>query len=789
MVRRLLDKKLRRDLRRHFGSMLAIAVVVACGVAAFVGMRSMVHILGDAQVAYYERSRFPDVFARVRRAPDAIVPALREIVGVERLEARAGGEVVVRVPGLREPATARLVGIHEESLGSLNRVVLRRGRLPAADEADAVAVSQGFADANGLALGDTLGAVIGGRWRYLRVVGVGISAEFVYELRPGDMLPDSKRYGVLWLPDAEAEQAFDLEQAWNELALTLVPGADTSAVVAALDDALQRYGSFGATTRRLHPSHQFLSSEIDENRTFASVLPAIFLGVAAFLVHLVLSRVVIQQRDQIGTLKAFGLPTAALVRHYTLFALVPVMVGSVSGVGLGIWLAAFLSEMYQEFFRFPSLTAPLYPAVIAAGVGIGVVAAVVGALGALRRVLRLPPAEAMRPEQPALYASGVVEVVLGRHGSPIARMIARGVTHRPWRTALSALGIGFGAAVVVVGTFGFDAIGRMKHVMFDIAARADVTVVFATPQGPAVVADLVALPGVLRVEPHWEAAVRAWHGHRKRQTVLVGVDSAARMRRVSDLEAHIPTIHPGGVTLSASLSRVLDAGVGDTVDLEFLDGRRRRIAQPVVGVVEDLTGSSVYVPAAAMAALVGGGEAVTSADLQIDPRQESALYARLVASPQVQSVTARVRMRESFDATIRQSFYMVLTTMLLIAGALSAGTIYNAGRVTLSERARDLASLRVLGFTRGEVSRILFGEIGLLGAFGLPLGIAIGVGMAWATVQSLGRDEMFRLPLVIGPRTIALGLAIPVLAGLFSLWPLRHRLDRLDLIESLKTRE
>lgn len=789
MVRRLLDKKLRRDLRRHLGSLIAIAVVVACGIAAFVGMRTMVHVLSDAQAAYYERSGFPDVFAVVRRAPQSAGAGLRDIPGIATLQTRASGEVVVRVPGLSEPATLRIVGLGSDAPDALNRVIVRAGRLPLPDETNAVTVSEGFAEANALAVGDTLGAVIGGAWRRLHIVGIGISAEFVYELRPGDMLPDPKRYGVLWLPDRMAQRTFNLEQAWNEVALKVASGADTNAVIAALDAELRAYGSLGATTRRLHPSHQFLESEIDENRTFATVLPAIFLAVAAFLVHLVLSRVVIQQRDQIGTLKAFGVPTRALVRHYVLFALAPVALGCIGGVALGTWLASALSAIYLDFFRFPSLAAPVYASVIVTGVGIGATAAIIGAIGALRRVLRLPPAEAMRPEPPAQYARGLVEWMLGRHGSPLTRMVARGMTHRPWRTMLSALGIGFGAAVVVVGTFGFDAIERMKLVMFDVSTRADVSVAFNTPRPPAVAAELLAMPGVLRVELHREAAVRASHGHRQRHTVVIGVDADAQLRQVANLDAQVLPIAEGGLTLSAALSRVLVAGVGDTVDLEFLDGRGRRGSQVVASVVEDLTGNAIYVPVAALVELVGAGEAVTGADLQVDPTLEAALFDQLVQAPGVQSVRARDRMRESFDATVRKSFHIVLTTLVLVAAALAAGTTYNSGRVTLSERARDLASLRVLGFTRGEVSRILFGELGVLGVIGLPLGILIGIGFAWATVQSLGRDEMFRMPLVIGPRSIALGLLIPVVAGVLSVWPLRRRVNRLDLIESLKTRE
>lgn len=789
MVRRLLDRKLRRDLLQHLGSLVAIAVVMACGIASFVAMRSMVHLLGDAQRAYYEQSRFPQVFAHVRRAPRTLERQLANLPGIARLQLRPTGEIVLRVPGLDDPATGRLVGLDPDRTGSLNRITIRRGRLPASDEDDAVVVSEGFALANALAIGDSLGAVIGGRWRELRVVGIGITAEFVYELRPGDMLPDARRYGILWIGRDAAEQTLGLDASWNELAATLTPGAVQPSVLAGLDAALAPYGTLGAYGRDLHESHRFLSEEVRQNRTFAVALPLIFLAVAAFLINLVLGRVVAQQRDQIGTLKAFGLPTRLLVRHFVLFALGPALAGGIIGVLLGLWGGLGLARLYQDFFHFPELGFRVYAGVVATALLVAGLAAVVGALGALRRVLALAPAEAMRPEPPALYGSGWVERVLGRHGRPLLRMVARGLTHRPWRTVLGALGIGLGAAVVVTGAFGFDAVAQMRAVLFERATRADVSVRFVEPQGPWVEAALAELPGVMRVELGWELPVRAWSGHRSHTTALVGVDPKAELRRVVDLKGRAGRIAPGGLTLSAALARVLAVRVGDSVDIEFLDGRGRRIRRPVAGLVEDLSGSVAYAELAQLPALAGVAQAATSAELTVDPADVPALYAALTRAPLVRLVTTRERLRESFDETIRRNFLVVLISLVSLAAALAGGTMYNAGRVTLSERARDFASLRVLGFTRSETARILFGELATLAALGLPFGLLIGAGLAWATVASFGNSDLFRLPLVIGPRTIAAGLAIPILAGLASIWPLKRRVDRIDLVRSLKTRE
>ncbi len=790
MVNRILDRKLVRDLREHLGPMIAIAAVVACGSAAYIAERSMARILAGAQTAYYAEVRFPDVFAQVRRAPDAVAERLRAIRGVARLETRTTGEVVLRVPGLREPATARVVGTRSASAGALNALVLRAGRLPLTGERDGVVVSAGFADANRLQVGDTLGAVLGDAWRRLRIVGIGTTAEFVYETRPGDMLPDARRYGILWLDAETAADALGFSREWNDLGATLTADADEAAVIAALDAELGRYGSLGAFGRARHASHEFVSNEIRENRTFALVLPAIFLAVAAFLVHLVLGRVVTQQRDQVGTLKAYGFPATYLVRHFGLFALAPVLAGCLLGTGLGLWFASYLVNVYAGFFRFPTLRLALHPGEVIVAALIGIVAALAGALGALRRLLALPPAEAMRPEAPASYAHGFADRLLAmRVRSPVWRMIARSLAHQPVRTVLGAVGIGLGSAVVIAGTFGFDSVDRMRLVMFEVANRADVSVSLRDPAGIEVMDALRSLPGVLRAEPVHEAAVRIRRGHRNRVTSLSGVEPAATLRRIARLDATVAQAAPTGVTLGGALARALEAGVGDSVDLEFLEGHRRRTRIPVTRIVDDMSGLGAYVPVDALPALAGSGPFTTGADLSVVPDSLDALYDRLARAPAVRGVLVRSAMRAAFDETLRRSFVVVLVTLVIFAGALAVGTVYNAGRVTLSERARDLASLRVLGFTRTEVARMLFGELAVLAIAGLPMGVVVGIGFAWATVQAFGDTELFRLPLVIGVRTLTAGVLLPVAAGLLATIPLRRRLDRLDLIGVLKTRE
>lgn len=787
---RAIDRKVLRDLWHLRGPGVAIALVTACGVASFVTMRSMVHHLTDMQRDYYATARFGDVFAHVKRAPRSLVRDIAALPGVEAADAWVTGEVILDVPGLAEPASGHVVGLLEQSPARLNQITVVRGRVPAMASRDEVMLSEGFADANTLALGDTIGAVINGRWRKLRVVGVGISPEFVYELRPGDVFPDNRRYGVLWMDDGVVATDFGMTGAWNDLALRLLPGALERDVIQALDDRLDRYGSFGAFGRDRHVSHRYVSEEIGQNRTFAAIIPAIFLGVAAFLLNLALGRIVATQREQIGMLKAFGYGEWALARHYVLIALGPVVVGGIAGCAIGWWAAHGMAGRYQEFFRFPNPHFTPRAGVFVGGIAASVTAAVIGAVGAVRRVTVLAPAAAMQNEVPATFSRGALERLrLDRVFGPVGRMTVRTLLRRPLREMLSVLGLALGASVLIVGSFSYDAIAVMRDLQFEHADREDVLVAFTAPRGAAVVYELARLPGVTRVEPIRAIAVRLRHAGRERQTALVGLDPAAELRRAVRSDGSAITPPANGIAMSRVLGRLLDIGIGDSVTVELLEGRRTTSNVAVAIFVDDVVGTGAWMAVPELTRLAGVEETISGAALASDPARAGELFQILKRTPGVSGVTVRRALLQNFDALIKRGFSTTLAVLITFACAIAAGVVYNTARLTLSERGRELASLRVLGFTRGEVARMLFGEQAALTAVSLPIGTAIGAALAWWTVRAIGSTELWRMPFTISPRTFANAVLLIVGAAVASGFLVRRRLDRLDLVAVLKTRE
>ncbi len=791
MVARLkaLDRKLLRDVWHLRGQVAAIGVVVACGVAIVVTTRTSYSSLLASRAAYYGDYRFADVFAHLTRAPEALRPRLAAFPGVAEVDTRIVTEVTLDVPGLAEPATGHLVSVPETRRPMLNDLHLRRGRWLEPGRRDEVMVSEAFAVANGLAVGGTIGAVINGRWDWLRIVGIALSPEYVYEIGAGGLFPDNRRFGVLWMSRDALGPAFDMVGAFNDVSLTLTPGAVEADVIARVDRLMERYGGLGAYGRSDQVSARFLNDEIAQNRVSGTVIPAIFLGIAAFLLNIVLARLVSTEREQIGVLKAFGYADRSVGWHYLKLALVALFIGAVAGIGLGLWFAGQTNARYAEFYRFPTFVFRLDWTAVGLALLVAFGAAVIGAAGAVRRVVTLPPATAMQPEPPAQFRTGLLER-LGVHRLLAApgRIIARNLERRPVKAALSALGIAFAVAILVVGRFFVDAMRYMADVQFRHVQRENLSVAFNAPRPLAVRHELERLPGVLHAEGYRSVAVRLRAGHRSRRTALLGLDRTGELRRLIGRDLRPVALPPEGVVLTAKLGEILRVAPGDTITIEVLEGARPVRRAAVAGFVDELLGLSAYMDRGALNRLLWEGATLSGAFLRVDPLAAPALYGRLKRLPGVAGVASRDAALASFEATLARSIGIMTAILIGFAGALAVATVYNAARIALAERARELASLRVLGFTRGEISLMLLGEQAILTLAGIAAGLAMGYGFC-GVLAGLYQWELFRVPLIVSTQTYAFAVVVILGAAVASGLLVRRRLDRLDLVAVLKTRE
>lgn len=784
-----LDRMLFRDLWHLRGQILAAAVVVSCGIAAFVSMRSTYESLLSAQTNYYRSFRFADVFARVKRAPESLAQLISEIPGVAQVRTRIVMDVTLDVPGLEEPAIGRLVSIPERPQPMINDLFLGSGSTITPGQENEVIISEAFAAANHLEVGETIGAVINGRWKRLRIVGTALSPEYIYEVGGGTIFPDNRRFGVFWMGEKGLAAAFDMEGAFNDVVLTLSRGASEADVIERLDLLLERYGGVGAYGREEQVSHRFISDEISQNRISASFIPAIFLGVAAFLLHIVLSRLVAMQRTEIGLLKAFGYGNVTVGVHYLKFATVTVFAGVVAGTGFGLYLGAELTDLYREYYRFPRL--PYHPSlgVLIGAFVISFFSGGVGALGATRHAIALPPAEAMRPEPPASFHGGLLERSgISRLLSPAGRIIARSIMRRKWKSGLAVVGIACAVGLLVIGGFFYDAIRHLMWVQFELVQRDDVTIVFNEPKSARVRHELTRLPGVLLSEPFRTVPARFLFQHRSRRVELTGLDSAAGLRQLIDANLHPVDLPPQGILLTAKLAEVLGALPGERITIEVLEGKRPVLDATIAGLVDEQVGLAAYMDRTTLSRLLGEQGSISGARLAVDDRETTRLYARLKKMPAVSGVAVREALLESFQEILDRSILVSTLINVLFACVIAFGVIYNSARIALSERGNELASLRVLGFTHKEVIVILLGEQGVLTLAAIPLGFALGAAVCWLLVTRLS-TELYRIPLVFTAETFVFSVAVVAVTALVSGFLVARRLRRFDLVSVLKTRE
>lgn len=784
-----LDRKLLRDLSQMKGQTFAIAIVIAAGVATFVNSRTIVYSLELTRSTFYERYRFADVFAKVKRAPDALADRLAEIPGVAQVETRIVELVTLDVPGLDEPAVGQLISLPVTRDSRLNKLYLRRGRQLTVGRDDEVLASEAFLIANHLEIGDSIAAIINGKRKELRVVGVAFSPEYVFQIKPGDMLPDPKHFGILWMEHEALSTAYDMDGAFNDIAIGLTHGTPVEQVIHRIDKLMEPYGCLGAFARKDQLSNMLLESDIQGLRTAGMIAPTIFLCVAAFLLNVVLTRLTSLQREQIAALKAFGYTNLQIAWHYMKFVLLITMAGGLIGTFGGMWLAHDFTKLFLRVYQYPELVFQVRPNVVANAILVAGGAAALGACGAIALAVRLPPAEAMRPEPPASYGPTILERIgLGRVVPNVARMVLRQLERHPVKTTFAILAISMSVAIVVVGNFMRNSVDEVIQTQFYDVQRYDLSLATVEPVSIDAIHELASLPGVYDVEPRRTVSVRLRHGNHARRLGLTGLPNAARLMRLKTKTGEFLDLPPDGLIISKKLASVLGVKAGEKVRVEVLQEKRPVVDVLVVDLLDDITGLNAYMDIEAVNRLMREGPQMSGAMITADAKAMPAIYHQLKETPHVASVSIRQASVDSFKNTVAKNMLHMRMINLTFAIIIALGVVYNGARISLSERSRELATLRVIGFTRREISTILLGEIGTVTLLGVPFGLIMGYWFAWTLTLFLDQ-EVFRFPFVISNSTYGLAAGTVLAASVASALLVRRKLDDLDLIAVLKSRE
>jgi len=786
---RAIDKKLWRELWGMRMQALAIAMVIVGGVSIFIMSLSTLDSLFETREDYYRNHHFADVFASLKRAPLAVANRIREIPGVDKVDTRVVAYVNLDVSGFNDPVSGHLLSLEDNSAGLLNQIYLRKGRLLEPGRDNEVLVSEEFARAHNLQPGDKLAATINGRRKVLTVVGHVLSPEYIYQIAPGAMFPDYFRYGVLWMARKPLASAYDMDGAFNDVTVTLSKDGSEQDVIDRLDELLKPYGGIGAYARKDQLSNRFLTEELKQQKTIATIFPLIFFGVAAFLLNVVTSRLISLQREQIAGLKAFGYSNFAVGLHYTKLILMITSIGIIAGIFCGAWMGQGMSNIYMGFYSLPFMIYVLNVDVILSAVFTSMGVAILGTLYAVFNASRLPPAQAMRPEPPAMYHTTLVEKLgLQRWFSQPSRMILRHIERRPLKSLLTTLGISMACGTMMIGGFQEGAIKHMVEVQFGMSQRSDLTAIFTEPTSQRSLYSLQSLQGVEHVEGFRVVTAKLRFEHRSYRTSVQGFDPEGRLMRLLDTQLKVIDVPPEGVILTDYLAEILHISVGDVLTIEVLEGDRPVIHVPVVGLAKEYLGVNGYMQLSTLNRLLNEGHAISAAWLKVDKKYQRQVYAELKDIPRIAGVVEQTAAIKSFYETMDETilFFTFITTLL--GGSIAFGVVYNSMRIALSERNRELASLRVLGFQRAEVAYILLGEMALLTLAAIPLGMLIGYGLC-AFLAFQFDSDLYRIPLVLGLKVYAFAALVVIGSSIISALMIWRNLTHLDMVAVLKTKE
>lgn len=782
-------KKLARDLWHIKSQATAIGLVVALGVLMQVMQSGLVVSLDETRTAYYERYRLADVFAPVVGAPEHIAEDLRNLPGVSSVDTRVVGQALVDLPNIELPIRALAISLPEIGEAKLNLIYLTDGRHLSRERPDEIIVLQSFAQAHGLRPGDQISATMNGARRNFEVVGLAMSPEFLFAAAPGEMVPDDSRFAVLWLSRPAMEAAFDLNGAFNEALFSLSRGAETPAILRATDRVLDKFGGLGAFPLSDLASNKFVLEEIDGLRRTSATVPPIFLAVAAFLLYIVISRLVASEREEIGLMKAFGYTNWEVGSHYLKMVLIIAGGGAIVGGILGIVAGRALIDVYLVYYKFPFLVFRLEPLSVTLGFLASILTSSVGGMVVLRRVFVLTPAVAMRAAAPADYSrSGQIGKALAGYLDQPTRMVLRRLTRQPVRMIGAITGVSAGIALSAAMASILASFDRMAELTFDIMDRSNVSVSFINPISRQSLFDVQSIEGVIEVEPVRIVPAIFKHGRLSYRGAITGLTEFPRLNRAIDRAERSIPMRQDGVILSSGLARILDIRAGDWLSVDVREGRRPVLQLPVVAISESLMGSPAYMEITALNRVLREPDRVSGAFIRTDKYLEEETYKQLKDMPMVAGVALKSDTRGAFQKVMDEGAGAMRYIMALIAGVITFGVIYNAARVAQAERVRDLAALRVLGFTRTEVAFVLLGELAVVTLLALPLGALAGYGLTIAVSQGFSTD-LYQIPPYFSFRSFGQATVVVVIAALLSGWLVKRNVDRSDLVLALKSRE
>lgn len=780
-----LDIRLLRLIKNSKGQFISITVTIILALTIYVSFSMVADNLNNSISQYYDATNFGDVFVEVSRIPKAGIDKLHSIDGVELAQGRISEDVPLRVEDPDEKVNVRIVSIPKEDY-KINDLFTIEGENLGEDPNTAVVLQQ-FFNAREIKLKDTITPYIGGREYNLDVIGVVGSPEYIYLMENEQtLLPAPEKFGVIYVNEEFAQSALGYQGSYNEVMIKIkdshINRIDT--IVDEIEDELDKYGVRRSVKREDQLSHSMMMQEVEQLDQMATSITIMFLIVAGVIINVMLSRIVKNDRMSIGVMKALGYSNLNILSHYTKYSILIGLVGSIVGIILSIPLSSLFTELYIMYMNIPLFKMKVYYIYFVYGILLTSIFCIISGLMGARSVIKILPADSMRPEAPKAGGRIWLEKIkfIWNRISFSRKMVIRNIMRTKRRAAFLVIGIALTYAITIVPVFMSNVWDNLFTLQYGQLQTMDYNIDFATPMNDNVLVDLSKIVDIDYIEPKAEVGLELRRGWRKKAVSVIGLERDTELYNFKTPSGNEIKLPKNGILLSQILADSLGVGIGDEITIKnYIPGQDNESIE-VKGIIEQYLGSNAYVSIETMNSILGERDVITGAILNSDDEVVTKLQ-DVKNIRQIQSV-------EDMKNSILEFMDMIIASMgimMLFGGILGFAIVYNITIISISERKREFSSLRVLGFDKKEIYKLITRENGIMTVLGIILGVPLGYGMCVGIASSISTD-IFAIPVILGPESYIITAIATVIFVVIAQLATIRKIHNLDFMEALKDR-
>jgi len=778
-----LDMRLIRMIRHSKGQFISVTMIIAVALCIYVLYSMLSFNIRSGVASYYTLTEMNDITVQLVRIPQGAIHAVEQIEGVKLVQGRVSFDVPLKVSDPNEKITVRLISM-PQSGGAVNKPYILGGT-DLKMNATHCAVLQQFADGRDIHRGDEMTPIINGTEHRLKVSSIVASSEFVYLMENDQsLMPAPRKFGVLYVDEAFAQSALGYGGSYNELLIKLDKGADLDRVSKLLETHLGKYGVRRITKLPDQISNNILEQKMDGVDKMSKVLPVLFLAVAAIVIVILLSRAVSTDRITIGVLKATGYSNGTILMHYVKYALTIGLTGATVGSILGLFFSVPVIRLFITYFNIPLMNIRIQPEFLLGGVVLtGIFCVGSGLLGA-RGILKIMPADSMRPEAPktgnhmALEKWPFIWNLLNTNW----RMVIRNIGRTRRRFLFLTLGLALAYAVNTVPLYLSNAVTEMFSEQFGAFQRMDYIIEFSKPLDSRALNQVTQLFHAEKAEPRSESPYELSNGWHRKVVSVIGIPANSTLYQLRDSSNHTLLLKSNGIYLTEALSKDLAAKVGDHIQIKNFIPGRSDVSIKVIGIVKQHLGINGYMELRTMQELLTETNAITS----VMVTSHDDVKGKLEDVKNVRSIRSTADLKNSF-LEFTNTMALAIQVYMLFGGIMGFAIVYNSSIISIAERSLEFASLRIMGYEKNEVFGIISKENVLMALFALLLGIPLGMGFISAMASSFSSD-LVTFPVIFTPDAFVGAAVGTMLFVVIAQWATYRRISGLDFIEAIKNR-